>query len=71
MAMGVLMLTSGCLTGPDWVTKAGQPIDPRDELRCNEYETAMNSGRFTGFNAADKAQCMRAQGYVRPWEVKK
>ena len=69
LALG--MMLGGCISGPDWVARDGSPIDPRLTIRCNEYETSQNGGRFTAFNASDKADCMRAHGAVRPWEVKK
>lgn len=63
------LVLTGCLSGPSWVTRAGGPIDPLHELRCDEYVMAKNGPRYTGFESYDLSKCMRSHGYVRPSEV--
>jgi hypothetical protein len=70
MLVLALLVLGGCMTGPSWVTRAGGPIDPLAELRCDEY-SGMNRPGFTGMEVPNFNKCMRAYGYVRPSEVGK
>jgi hypothetical protein len=56
---------------PSWVKPDGSAIDLLVELRCEEYVMAKNGPKFTGFESDDRNHCMRANGYIRPWEVGK
>jgi len=65
----LLPILAGCASGPSWVTRSGGPVDTLHELRCDEFVMQQNGPRFTGFEYSDRNKCMRAHGYVRPWEV--